>query len=313
MNLSQRQLQLFTTTADTLNLSRASERLHLSQPALSRALQALESQLGVTLFHRSTRHIELTADGRRFLPHAKRLLDDLQQAVAELRGRDAGVGVGGRVSLMVGTAFGCSVLPHALRLLAQRHPAVKVELTDANSGAITAAAVAGDVDFGIGSVVGPAPGLQLQPLVSAALGLVWNRAVHQVPKRPTPRSTAGLPLIKESEDTSIMQLLRAHGSPWAQTMEGGLQTSSLALQLALVQAGLGVSVISALGASHPQAAGLGFAPFTPAIERHVQLMWRRDRPPRPAARALAQAVQDALAQPLGLHRRVRPAAAELSG
>lgn len=311
MNLSQRQLQLFTTTAETLNLSRASERVHLSQPALSRALQALEAQLGVTLFHRSTRHIELSADGRRFLPHAKRLLEDLQQAVAELRGREAGVS--GRVHLMVGTAFGCSVLPQALRLLSERHPAVKVQLTDANSGAITSAAVAGDVDLGIGSVVGPAPGLQLQPLLSAALGLVWNRAVHRVPKRPTPRGAAGLPLIKESEDTSIMQLLRAHGSPWAQTMEGGVETSSLALQLALVQAGLGISVISALGASHPQAAGLGFAPFTPAIERHVQLMWRRDRPLRPAARALAQALQDALAQPLGLHRRVRAAGPELSG
>jgi LysR family carnitine catabolism transcriptional activator len=305
MNLSQRQLQLFLTTAETLNLSRASERVHLSQPALSRALQALEAQLGVTLFHRSTRHIELSADGRRFLPHAKRLLDDLQQAVAELRGREAGVA--GRVTGMVGTAFGCSVLPGALRLLAERHPAVKVQLTDANSGAITAAAVAGDVDLGIGSVLGPAPGLQLQPLLSAALGLVWNRAAHRVPARPTPRAAAGLPLIKESEDTSIMQLLRAHGSAWAQTMEGGIETSSLALQLALVQAGLGVSVISALGASHPQAAGLGFAPFSPAIERHVQLMWRRDRPLRPAARALAQALQEALEQPLKLHRRVRVA------
>jgi LysR family transcriptional regulator, carnitine catabolism transcriptional activator len=307
MNLSQRQLQLFLTTAETLNLSRASERVHLSQPALSRALQALEAQLGVTLFHRSTRHIELSADGRRFLPHAKRLLDDLQQAVAELRGRESGIA--GRVTLMVGTAFGCSVLPRALRLLAEHHPAVKVQLTDANSGAITAAAVAGDVDLGIGSVVGPAPGLQLQPLLSAPLGLVWNRAVHRVPARPTPRSAAGLPLIKESEDTSIMQLLRAHGSPWAQTMEGGIETSSLALQLALVQAGLGISVISALGASHPQAVGLGFAPFSPAIERHVQLMWRRDRPLRPAARALAQALQGALAPPWKLHRRVRAASA----
>ncbi|WP_284614577.1 LysR family transcriptional regulator [Aquabacterium humicola] len=306
MNLTQRQLQLFTVTADTLNLSRAAERLHLSQPALSRALQALEQQLGVVLFHRSTRQFGLSADGRRFLPHAKRLLDDLRQAVSVLQGRDAELS--GGIALCVGTAFGCTVLPEALRSFAMQHPAVRVQLIDANSGAITAAAVAGDVDLGIGSVLGQAPGITAETLLSAPLGLIWNPAVHRLPPRPTPRSAMDWPLIKESEDTSIMQLLRAHGSDWARTMEGGIETSSLALQLSLVQAGVGVSVVSALGASHPQAAGLRFAPFAPAIERHVQVMARRDRPLRPAARRLVEVLKQTLAGGgLPLHRRVRVA------
>ena len=60
MNLSQRQLQMFVTTAALMNVSHASDVLHISQPALSRALQELESQLGVKLLLRTTRQLTLT-------------------------------------------------------------------------------------------------------------------------------------------------------------------------------------------------------------------------------------------------------------
>lgn len=294
MNLTQRQLQLFTTTAVTLNLSRAAERLHLSQPAFSRALQALETQLGVRLFERSTRHMALTADGQRFLPAAQRLLDDLRYAVADLQGQ--GTGLSGRVVLALGSAFGGCVLPTALSAFGRAHPAVRVQLLDDNSQGITARVAQGEVDFGIGSVVGAAAGLVAHPLLQAPLGLLAHPAHHRLPSRPSLASAQTLPLVKEAEDTSIMQLLRSQGSPWAAAMEQGVEVSSLSLQLSLVQAGLGVAVLSALGASHPQAGGLSFVPFGPRVWRQLFLLHRRDRPLRPAAHALAGAVLSALHQ-----------------
>ena len=74
MNLTQRQLSMFVITADLMNILRASQVLHISQPALSRALQELEAQLGVTLLQRTTRQLSLTTDGQQFLPVAQRLL-----------------------------------------------------------------------------------------------------------------------------------------------------------------------------------------------------------------------------------------------
>lgn len=294
MNLTQRQLQLFTATAATLNLSRAAERLHLSQPAFTRALQALEHQLGVRLFERSTRRMELTPDGQRFLPSAQRLLDDLRHAVADLQGD--GSGLSGRVAVALGTAFGGCAMPAVLRAFAAAHPAVRVQLLDDNSQGITARVAQGEVDFGIGAVVGTAAGLVAQPLLQAPLGLLAHPAHHRLPPRPSLARANTLPLIKEAEDTSIMQLLRAQGSPWAAAMDAGVEVSSLSLQLSLVQAGLGVAVLSALGASHPQAAGLRFVPFAPRVWRQLVLLHRRDRPLRPAALALAAAIHAAVPQ-----------------
>lgn len=134
MNLTQRQLSMFVTTADLMNISRASQALHISQPALSRALQELEAQLGVTLLLRTTRQLLLTHDGQQFLPVAQRLLRDLEQATADLR--EQARGLTGSVTLAVGSAFGCTVLPEIVRSFSASHPGVRLRLVDDNSAGI---------------------------------------------------------------------------------------------------------------------------------------------------------------------------------
>lgn len=120
MNLTQRQLRMFVTTAVMNNVSRASESLHISQPALSRALQELELQLGVKLLKRSTRQMSLTHEGQHFLPVAQRLLRDMTEATEGLRERSRGLT--GSVTVAVGTAFGSVVLPAVLTAFSASHP-----------------------------------------------------------------------------------------------------------------------------------------------------------------------------------------------
>ncbi len=296
MNLSRRQLRQFVVAATQPSLSRAAELCHLSQPAFSRALQALERGLGTRLFERSTRHLALTPEGTRLLPLARRVLDDLDEISREARApRGAAGQLGGTVSMAVGTAFGSSVLPLALRGYLARHPQVRVLVIDDNSRGITERVQEGAVDFGIGSVVGSASALHGLRLLSAPLGVIAALALHGLPARAPLAQLRRLPLVKESEDTSIMSLLREAGSPWVGPMERGVEVTSLALQLSLVAAGVGASIVSALGASHPIARGLHFAPLRPRLERHVQLLYRKDRPLRPAAAAMVLAVQQAVA------------------
>jgi LysR family transcriptional regulator, carnitine catabolism transcriptional activator len=302
MNVTQRQLQLFVAAAATLNITRASEVVHLSQPAFTRALRAFEAQLGVALFHRSTRRLALTADGRRFLPVAQRLLGDLAHAVAGIRSPRAGLG--GTVEIATGTAFACTVLPPVLRQFTRAHPDVRVRLRDDNSEGVTSRVERGEVAFGIASVVGNAGGLATRRLLSAPLGLLAHPAHHRLPARPALARLAALPLIKEADDTSIMTLLRQHGSALVAAMERGIEVSSLAVQLALVRAGAGVAVLSALGASHPEARGLAFVALSPALRREVFMIHRRDRPLRAPAQALADAI-DAALPGAPLHAAVR--------
>jgi LysR family transcriptional regulator, carnitine catabolism transcriptional activator len=302
MNLSQRQLQMFVTTAALMNVSRASEELHISQPALSRALQELESQLGVKLLLRTTRQLALTHEGSQFLPVAQRLLRDLSQAASDLR--EQATGLTGSVTLAVGTAFGCTVLPGILRSFAISHPGVRVKLIDDNSAGISERVIRAEVDLGIGSLFGDTSGMTCEPLLTAPLGLLGDSARFDLPAAVKTGDLRRLPLLKEPADSSIMKVLQSRGSELVQQMHNGVEVSSLALQLALAQAGVGVAVMSALGASHPQASGLQFVALKPAMQREVFLMQRRDRELNPSARAFANAVRTGLAR-AKLHRNVK--------
>lgn len=79
-----RQLRYFIAVADTLNFSRAAQTVYLSQPALSRQISDLEKELGLKLFHRSTRQVELTESGQEFLPIAKEFISRWEKLAPEL-------------------------------------------------------------------------------------------------------------------------------------------------------------------------------------------------------------------------------------
>lgn len=294
MNVSQRQLRMFVTTASTLNVSRAAQALHITQPALTRALQDFEAQLGVTLFHRTTRRITLSADGARLLPTAQRLLHDLQALADEAKARAGGLA--GHLVVAVGTAFGSSVLPEAVRAFALTHPGVRVRVVDDNAEGITRRVAQAEADLGIGSPVGPdAAQLATRRLAAYPLGVLLNEQVFRARQPMDRQALLSLPLLKESEDTSVLQLLRRQAPALAEQMHDGMEVTSLSLQIAFVRAGVGVAVVSALAAGHPAAQGLRFVPLAPPIERELSVMWRHDRPPGAAAQALLGSVDSVLA------------------
>ena len=302
MNLSQRQLQMFVTTAALMNVSRASEALHISQPALSRALQELEVQLGVKLLLRTTRQLTLTHEGSHFLPVAQRLLRDLSQATSDLL--EQATGLTGAVTLALGTAFGCTVLPGILRNFALSHPGVRLHLIDDNSAGISSRVIRAEADLGIGSLFGDTSNLACSLLLTAPLGLLGDPTRFDLITAVKTGDLSALPLLKEPPDSSIMQVLQSRGSALVPQMGKGVEVTSLALQLALAHAGVGVAVVSALGASHPQAGSLQFVPIKPAMAREVFMMQRRDRELTPSARAFASALRAGLSQAI-LHSSVQ--------
>ena len=113
-----RQLRTFVAVAEELNFTRAAERLHLAQQAVSKSVAQLERELGVELLERTTREVRLTAGGRGAARRARDVLAAADAAFA--RARDVGRGLAGTVRVGVSPAVGPAVRVEAVRRAARR-------------------------------------------------------------------------------------------------------------------------------------------------------------------------------------------------
>lgn len=147
MNITFRQLRVFSEVARLGHMGRAAEALHLTPPAVSMQIKELEAQVGLLLFDRIGRNLSLSTAGEYFLVHAKRLLADLkdtEHAMARLRKLEHGVLTIGLVS----TAK--YFVPHLLARFNVEHPGIEVRLrVAANREELVALMQAGDADLSI--------------------------------------------------------------------------------------------------------------------------------------------------------------------
>jgi LysR family transcriptional regulator, low CO2-responsive transcriptional regulator len=152
MNITFRQLRVFTEVAQLGSMARAAENLHLTPPAVSMQIKEVEAQVGLPLFERHGRQVSLSTAGEYFLVHARRLLANLKQAddaMARFKRLDHGLLTIGIVS----TAK--YFVPHLLARFHEEHPGIEVRLRVAgNREQLVALMEAGDVDL---SVMGRPP------------------------------------------------------------------------------------------------------------------------------------------------------------
>ncbi|SAL19575.1 LysR family transcriptional regulator [Caballeronia arvi] len=148
-----RLLRYFVTVAEELHFGRAAARLAMTQPPLSQAIRALEDALGVPLFVRTKRTVELTPVGKDLLPEVRRLLasaDALRPLAQSLARGEAGV-----LSLAFVSTADYGLLPVLLRDFGTRYPGVRLQLTEATSDVQIEELVAGRIDAGL--VIPPLP------------------------------------------------------------------------------------------------------------------------------------------------------------
>jgi len=147
MDLEFSELNAFVALADELHFRKASERLFLSQPALSKKIQRLEEKLKGTLFVRTRRKVALTDAGRMFLPKAVKLMRDAEDAVRETQA--ALEGRAGTLRIGFGVASVPDILPRTILRFRKLFPEIELRMREMRSPAQASSLVDGRLDAGI--------------------------------------------------------------------------------------------------------------------------------------------------------------------
>jgi DNA-binding transcriptional LysR family regulator len=131
MQLELRHLRYFLAVAEELNFSRAAERLHIAQPALSAQIRSLETQLGTELFSRTTRRVDLTPAGELLLVDAREIVERADRAAAKVAA--AGRSDRGAVRVAFAAHAAGEASTEIFRRFAEVHPAIEVELVESST------------------------------------------------------------------------------------------------------------------------------------------------------------------------------------
>ncbi len=298
MNISSRQLDAFLALAEQRSFTRAAALCHLSQPAFSALIRALEDGLGLRLFDRSTRHVDLTGEGQNFLEAARRIRAEIDSALASMR--DAATLRRGRVAIALLPSLAAGWLPGVLAGYHAAHPGIELEIADVLSERCIELVATGKADFALAAIRADTPELQAEPFCTDDFHLVC-RADHPLAAAPALAlaDLAAWPFIHLARTSSVRQYLEAAFHP--QTMHTLMEVEQLATVMGMVRAGLGISVVPALTLFHFAQPGLVTRPLTlPGLTRQIYLVRRRDRSLSAAAQALcAQVLELRPASPAG--------------
>ena len=241
------QLRYFVAIADAgLNITLAAERVHATQPGLSKQLKQLEDELGFLLFSRKGRSLEtITPGGVQILEHARRILAEagnIRSYAANQRGDGAG-----RLELVTTHTQARYVLPNAIAALRKQYPDVSFHLTPEGEGDVLDRLVRGEADFALISTTGSVPQAGLAvPLYR------WRRVVlvpdgHALARSkasPSLTTLAAYPLVSyESVSRPDSSLRRAFASAGLEP-EFALTAREADLIKTYVRAGLGVGLLA---------------------------------------------------------------------
>lgn len=165
--MDKRQLKHFVMVAEHGHFTMAAKALHIAQPALSISIKKFEAQLGVDLFRREDRGIELTYEGKVLYEHAKRILqqfDDAQLAMDELIGLEKG-----EVRLGAPSMVGSYFFPEIVMAFKSHYPNMKLTLIDAGTQSIRQMLLDGELDIGVINNANVPDDLATDPLLTSEM------------------------------------------------------------------------------------------------------------------------------------------------
>jgi LysR family carnitine catabolism transcriptional activator len=287
-----KQLRAFLAVAHTLSFAQASQRLHLSQPALSLAIKTLEDTLGGPLLVRTTRSVRLTPEGEVLLPIARHLLADWENA-EELLHQHFTLQLG-RVAVAAMPSFAANLLPVALKAFRDSYPKINVTVHDVINEQVVEMVRDRRVELGVAFEPDALEGMLFTPLY-------LDRFVAVVPgDSPLADSRVlswgdllGQPFIALQRPSAVRALLedsiRQHFGP----LPVAFESHQLATVGRMVAQGLGVSVVPSLCIGQMEALGARCVALEqPWVQRRIGLLQLAESNISAAAQALAKTLAE---------------------
>jgi DNA-binding transcriptional LysR family regulator len=253
-------------TADEGTMTRAAEAMHVAQPALSRAVRALESEIGVTVFERKGRGIKVTRQGRDVVGIARRILSDIDRLAAVASSETL------RVSSIAGQAREIGS-PTVARYVAQQLGRVALDVVD-TADEVVASVRVGRAQLGLLEL--PAP----PDLTAVSLGWQEIMLVHpgdwEVPDPIGVKDLAGLPLLSPTSDNWRHDTMDRHLRAAGVDPMIAAETSERDVLLGLVQQGVGAWFTYGRQAQAAVAGGAGLVHLAPPPVREVGIVYSGD-------------------------------------
>lgn len=282
-DLSVRELRAVCTVAESGSFMAAALTLNISQPALTRIVQRVESALGVEIFRRTTRHVEVALAGAEFIAVAHRVLNDLRisvESIREIADEQRGQVI---VSSVMSVAY--SKLPAIVASYRQSRSGIEIQLREGVHGNVIEDVRSGVSDIGITYIDDAPQGLE-QILLGRELFHVVTPEGHPLAESQgiTLQQVACYPIVSLPRESQTRRLLDGFASNMGLSLKYAVTVSQFATIMQCVRSGVGITVVPGGAITSAFDAGLVFRPLSePKLERELGVIRLQDRSLTPSA------------------------------
>lgn len=294
MNINFKLLQTFLAVAELGSFRRAAEATNRTPSAVSMQVRQLEAQVGAALFQRTTRHVELTIEGRHLLERARRAMTDLDEGLRELR--DAVRLRHGVITVACSPTIAATLLPGVLADFGRAYPRVTVLVRELGAQDILVAVRERKVDFGVGPTVAQASDFHFQPLLRDELCALVP-AGHPLARRgKLPLHVLeGVPMVMLSNFAAMRRLVEEAARASEVSLTVQYEVQQMQTLVAMASAGLGVAVSTriAVGSLEPLSNVRVLSLGVPTLVREISVISGRGLALTPVAAELANRLRSA--------------------
>ncbi len=282
MNVTLRQLRVLLSVARTRSFTRSGDAVGLTQSAVSHSVRDLEAVLGLKLFDRSTREVELTEGGKRLAAVLAPLLDELDRVLQSAH--TLGEQMRGKVRVATSPTISANLMPLCISECNRLYPEIRLVLHDKVQNLVLDSVRHGEVDFGV--IVEPksAHDLACEPVMSEPFCLVC-RHDHPLAASTTVRWTRlnGEKLVLLDHASGSRQLIDRALAAQQVECEVAQELGHPTTVFQMIAAGIGIGILPMLAIPGLALAELTVRPLTPKVNRTIMLARRKNRSLSPVA------------------------------
>lgn len=304
MNVTVRQLRAFILGAQCGSFSAAAKMMAITQPGYSLLIRQLEEELGVKLFDRTTRRVELSIAGRQLIGSAERTLAQLDDTCR--RAQDLSEGKLGTLSIAIVPSVACSLLPHALKVFTGKHPLIRLVFLEEVATDFARRVSRGEAEIGLGLLLDDDDALTLEPLIEDELVAVFDEN-HPLGKREviTWRSLGEFEYIAVSSQSGVRVQADRASKVAGVEIKASYEANSHTTAIGLVKASLGFAIVPRIVLDSLNLDGVLVSNIVePRTTRILGLVTRTGYSLSPAAQAFRDAARTSVSD--GPWTRARP-------